>query len=109
MPFSEPRYALGRKVEERASFTGCFENYGTKPGHAKRPVTLLLTQITDHTGTVVTDHLWFNRTKGFDALGKLRRGERLGFDARVKTYRKRGGVDYKLTRPTRIKRVIDSP
>ena len=99
----QPRYELGRHVEERATYTGWFDCYGTKPGHAKRLVTVLLTQITDQHGTLITDHLWFNRTKGFDRFGILRRGDRLQFAARVKTYRRARGVDYKLSYPTQIR------
>ena len=100
----QPRYELGRHVQERLTFVGSFEKFGTKPGHAKRPVTILLLSIT-HGSTVVTDHLWLNRTKGFDAM-RLRRGDRVQFDARVKTYRKGNGkLDYKLSYPTKVIRL----
>jgi hypothetical protein len=98
------RYELGRRVEERLLFTGEFANYGTKPGYAKRPVTILLVQIR-HNNRFVTDHLWFNRTKGFEAVG-LRKGDQVQFEARIRTYRKSNGrLDYKLSYPTKISRL----
>lgn len=103
-----PRYELGRKVEERSTFTGRFVSYGTKPGYGRRPVTILLADIADEHGKVVTDHLWFNRTQGFDSLGPLRTGDRVKFDARVKTYHKGGRadrIDYKLSYPSQVRRV----
>jgi hypothetical protein len=67
------------------------------------------------TGVIMTDHLWFNLTKGFAALGPLEPGAIVEFDARVKPYQKgcvnwRQGIDermidYKLSHPTKIRRV----
>jgi hypothetical protein len=102
-----PRYELGRRVEERLTFVGTFQKYGTKPGHAKRPVTLLLVNITLN-GRVVCDHVWVNRGKQFDEGGWLRPGDRVRFDARVRTYRKGNQIDYKLTYPTRVMRLPKS-
>jgi hypothetical protein len=99
-----PRYELGRRVEERLTFVGTFKQYGTKPGHAKRPVTLLLVDITLN-GRMITDHVWLNRGKRFDEGGRLRPGDRLRFDARVRTYRKGNRIDYQLSYPTHIMRL----
>ncbi len=72
----------------------------------------------------MTDHLWLNYTKGFQALGQLTAGDKIQFEARIKEYWK-GYVgnrtdefglplsmshpprkDYKLSHPTKIKRVF---
>ena len=37
---------------------------------------------------LVTDHLWFNYTKGFAELGKLIVGDVISFNARVASYKK---------------------
>ena len=64
---------------------------------------------------VVTDHLWFNFTKGFSNIeSQLTEGVEVEFTARVKQYTKgyKGyrddvykpiEVDYKLSHPTKIK------
>jgi hypothetical protein len=64
---------------------------------------------------VYTDHLWFNLTKGFEALN-LKEGDVVQFDARVKKYQK-GYMgrqwpvdaavewDYKLSHPTHIRKL----
>jgi hypothetical protein len=69
------------------------------------------------TDVEAADHIWFNETKGFQALGTLEQGEIVEFDARVKEYRKGywgndwerqiehpPGFDYKLSHPTKIQR-----
>lgn len=106
-----------KKIEEvRCTFMGVFAQVGTKIsfGHTKQ--TLLLTEVKDAHGKIVTDHLWFNFTKGFAALG-LAPGDIVRFDARVKRYTKgyRGyqddvydspiETDYKLSHPTRLEKV----
>ena len=105
---------------ERTRFCGTFVRYGTKPGwRGNTEKTLLLRNIVElESGQRVTDHLWFNLTKGFQSLGELHEGDIIEFDARVKPYR--AGYwgwdsdraaenpprwDYKLSHPTRIKRV----
>ena len=77
--------------------------------------TVLLTDIKDMQGNTITDHLWFNLTKGFEKLN-LQENEIIKFDARVKSYMKghkgyRDDVykpiekDYKLSHPTRIAKI----
>jgi hypothetical protein len=71
-----------------------------------------LHHVTDDTGKVVADHLWFTKTKGFEALGSLKNGDVIEFEARVTNYRKgyvnrkigvnQRSVDYKLSRPTKL-------
>jgi len=100
---------------QRLTFTGKVERYGGKGGGK---FTILIVDVKHLNGTFITDHLWFNLTKGFKSL-RLEPGERVQFDARVKPYRKgyqgtRKKIDkpvsddYKLSHPTRISRVKDS-
>jgi len=102
--------------EQRGVFTGVFSKYGIKSNY-KGPSTdtLLLVKIRDNQGALVTDHLWFNLTKGFEKLGTLKEGDRVQFEARVKKYKKgyvnrkigvdQSAVDYKLSHPTKMTKV----
>jgi hypothetical protein len=112
------RKQLKAVVEERKTFIGQFVRHGTKPGFEGRlpQPTLLLQKIKDaKSGKIMTDHLWFNYTNGFRALGRLTKGDKIKFDARVKEYIKgyvnyREGTntrraDYKLSHPTKISKV----
>ena len=110
------RKKLAVKEGERKKFTAVFTRLGKKAGYTGYSVeTILLTKVKDaETGELVTDHLWFTFTKGFQ-LFALKEGDTLEFEARVKAYSK-GYVnksltiskekrDYKLSNPTKIKRV----
>lgn len=101
----------------RQKFTGTFERFGEKSGwQGNIDFTLLLTDVKDQEGKLMTEHLWFNLTKQFNAL-KLQEGDVVEFHARVKRYFKgyRGyrediydkpvETDYKLSHPTKIKLV----
>ena len=99
---------------ERKPFTGVFVRYGEKMGWTGYPEpTILLRDIQDSDGKVLSDHIWFSLTKGFWALGDLQGGEIIEFTARVKPYIKgyvcrrkyidERTIDYKLSHPTRIK------
>ena len=78
-------------------------------------MTVLLVDVRDSDGNLVTDHLWFNYTKGFESLGDLQEGDVIRFDARVRPYVKgyvnqrayidEREVDYKLAYPTKVARV----
>ena len=59
-----------------------------KPGLFKPEPTILLQNIKDEFGVILTDHLWFNYTKEFQELGKLRKGDEIQFDARTIRYEK---------------------
>lgn len=111
------REALRQANGLRATFSGIVERYGTKNSYGYTKPTLLLKGIRDGSGRIVTDHLWFNLTKGFAQLG-LQAGDEVKFDARVKPYTKgyRGyrddvydkpiETDYKLSHPTNLRKVI---
>ena len=109
------REKLKLRNGKRMRFKGTFDRYGLKVAYKGLPLeTICLTDIQDLQGEEVTDHLWFNHTKGFRELGVLYPGDRIAFDARVGAYLKgyagreeeeEGGsqqVDYKLTRPTKL-------
>jgi hypothetical protein len=81
------RESLKQANDLRLRFIGTFVRYGTKTnykGYQER--TILLCNVVDTTGQITTDHLWFNMTKQFDALGELQEGDILSFDARVRPY-----------------------
>jgi len=101
--------------EERALFRGTFKKYGLKSGYkGASSETILLVSICNDDGTLISDHLWFNMTKGFEKLGTLRTGDIIQFEARVKRYRKgyinrqagidQSSFDYKLSHPAKIRR-----
>lgn len=108
-----------RKIDgTRKKFTGTFIRTGTKNGYMGTLETVLLSNILDEKGALVADHLWFNFTKGF-AKASLSKDDRIEFHARVKEYVKgyKGyredvyvpiSTDYKLSHPTRIKRISSS-
>lgn len=100
----------------RGTFTGEFVRTGLKSGYRGELETLLLTNVKDSNNKVVTDHLWFNYTKGFKNLGELKEGDLIKFDARVKEYEKgyKGyrddvykpiEIDYKLSHPTKLSKL----
>ena len=110
------RKVLAAREEDRATFYGTFERVGTKNGwEGRQEHTILLRDICDQAGKRVCDHLWFNLTKAF-ALLNLYPGETVIFDARVKAYKKGyfgrrleiykpAEIDYKLSHPTRVRKV----
>jgi hypothetical protein len=115
------RKKLGKLNGDRLKFVGKFERYGTKTGYKGFPKrTILLKDVRvdgedGDGGKVVTDHLWFNYTKGFQNLGELNKGDNVQFQARVKEYIKgyvnyrkfidEREIDFKLNYPTQIKKV----
>ncbi len=103
-------------AEERHRYSGRFGRFGSKTGWNGPVLTVLILDVVEiDTGKKVTDHLWFNATKGFREA-EPREGDILEFDARVTRYVKgycehdRYGdnikdhtkVDYKLSFPTKI-------
>ena len=110
------RKELKKMDEQRDVFTGIFKKYGIKSNY-KGPSTdtLLLVNIRDGQGAFITDHLWFNLTKGFEKLGMLKEGVQVRFEARVKKYKKgyinrkigidQSSSDYKLSHPTKMVKI----
>jgi hypothetical protein len=101
------RLALAAHNQERATYRATFDRYGVKTWHGKSATTVLLLNITDADGNAVCDHLWMNLTRGFETLD-LRPGDTVEFDGRVTAYTKgryHNRTDYKLSRPTRIRKL----
>lgn len=108
------RTGLKKELGNRKKFRGFFVRTGRKAGfNGYSQETILLKDIIDlENGALVTDHLWLNLTKGFEAAG-IREGVTLEFEARIKEYTK-GYVnkqykidqqkkDYKLSHPTKFR------
>lgn len=98
--------------ETRNTFYGTFVRFGIKNGYRGTEKTVLLKDVKTEDGVIVTDHLWFNFTKGFEKLN-LEEGMVVKFDARVSEYIKgyRGyredvycpiSIDYRLSHPTKL-------
>lgn len=99
--------------EERHVFYGTFERYGIKNGYKDPLKTVLLVDIKDKNRKIITTHLWFNLTKGFEKL-EMKRGDLVTFKGRIKPYikgymGKRDDVfapiemDYLIEYPTQVK------
>ena len=58
---------------------------------------------------ILSDHSWFNFTKGFKDLGHLNENDKISFTARVKRYEKgskgQETFDYKFSIPLNVKRI----
>jgi hypothetical protein len=105
------REGLQKIHGKRAKFIGTFTRYGSKKGwKGRRMTTVLLTGIVQVQSTQqhfhATDHLWFNLTKEFEALGELKAGDKVCFEARSATYKKgyagERTTDYRLSHPTKF-------
>lgn len=106
------RHKLRNSEGQRKRFSATFERFGEKRGFRGNTIrTLLLKDVRDESGKIVTDHIWFDYTSGFKKI-VLKQGITIGFDARVKEYLK-GYVnhrefvderqfDLKLSHPTKI-------
>lgn len=107
------RKLLASEKGERKKFHAVFSQFGKKvnyQGYTDR--TILLLNIMDaETNNIVTDHIWFSYTKGFEKIN-LEPGLKVEFEARIKAYKKgyvnrkyninNSKLDYKLSHPTRI-------
>ncbi len=113
------RKELAKEEGERKRFKAVYIRIGRKTNYkGYSEETILLKNITEaDTGKVMTDHVWFSYTKGFQDAGLLE-GSQVEFEARVKQYTKgyvnkrykidSKSLDYKLSHPTKIKLVKDS-
>jgi hypothetical protein len=111
------RKELKKIDNQRARFTGTFQRLGKKMNYLNHPEeTVLLSDIKDENGKIVADHLWFNLTKSFEALGHLQKGDMIEFDARVAHYTKgyvykgkalgKRQADFKLSHPTKVRKIL---
>jgi hypothetical protein len=109
------RKVLGENEGERSLYTGEFIRTGFKNGFKGPVKTVLLKDVKDENGQLVTDHLWFNMTKGFEEAN-LQPGDIVEFRGKVEKYIKgyRGRredvykplvTDYKLSRPTKVRKL----
>ena len=121
------RKQLEKRNNERFACQGEFVRFGWKTGYRGGALqTVLLRNVTDHSGILLSDHLWFNFTKQFEKQEhQLVEGAVVEFEARVKSYIKgyvnrreeidERSLDYKLSFPTKIKvvgvpsAVVDDP
>ena len=110
------RKELSKQNNVRSSFIGVFVRFGTKTNYHGFPEkTVLLKDIKDNQNNIVCDHLWFNHTKQFQALGEIQPKTLISFNARVKEYVKGyinrdkfiddSTIDYKLSHPTQVRKV----
>lgn len=111
------RTELRKLSNQRRLFTGIFVRIGTKSGwQGKILETVLIKDIRDSNNKLITNHLWFNLTKGFQNID-FKEGNKIQFMARVTSYYKgyKGrraeelGLDsyeedFKLSFPTKIKK-----
>lgn len=107
------RERLKSEDGERKKFQGVFSRIGKKVNYKgyTEPTVLLLDVIDQETKVIVTDHIWFTLSKGFERL-KLEPGDVVSFEARIKSYKKgyvntrykinRSELDYKLSHPTKM-------
>lgn len=96
---------------ERTRFTATITRLGKKNNFKGPPAeTVLLTNIRNEDGTLLTDHLWFTIGKTL-AIVFNNVGKNIAFDARITTYSKghKGlpilkvqTTDFKLSNPTNI-------
>jgi hypothetical protein len=110
------RKQLAAETGNRKKFKATFNRLGKKTnfkGYSED--TILLKNVTDvETNELVTDHIWFNYTKGFEKIS-LQEGIQIEFEARIKEYKKgyvnkslkinNSKTDYKLSNPTKIKKI----
>jgi len=108
------RKKLGKYEDVRMKFTGEFVRIGMKNGWRGVPEeTVLIKNILDDKGNLLSDHLWFNRTKAFKEANP-NSGDMVEFYGRVKRYMKgymgwkedvinEIGYDFKISYPTRVK------
>lgn len=104
---------------QRGTFTATFKRFGMKKGFKFPLKTVLLVDITDNSGKVTANHLWFTCGKQFARLNLIE-GDRLQFVGRITVYEKgyKGqrddnffekaaevNTDYRISFPTQIKNI----
>lgn len=113
------RESLKNQDGIRGTFSGTVARFGTKSAYRGAPIpTVLLQDVKDASGKVVTDHLWMTVGLQIQRLS-LQIGEKVFFDARVTQYEKgyKGyredvydapiEVDYRLSNPTKVRKVVE--
>ena len=99
------REQLASMLGEKLVVTATFKRFGWKVFRGQYEAkTLLLVDVRDESGKVMTDHTWFKCGKGFDRL-HLKQGDEVQFHARVGTYTKGGSYDFHLEYPEHLVKV----
>ena len=106
---SEIRTNLEPLEEIRGTFSGEYKRFGGKGG---KKYTICLVNIRDGDNNYLCDHIWLNVGKQIKELGHLKVGDKIGFNARIKKYRKGSikrnipiQIDYKFTYPSKVHRI----
>ncbi|NLM30518.1 MAG: hypothetical protein GX216_08880 [Methanomicrobiales archaeon] len=89
----------------RVVLTAVFWKYGIYRSRGCTGRTILLRNVRDLSGRLLTDHTWINYTAGFDAIGEFCRGDLVRFTARVDEYIKGylgENIDDRLARPPAV-------
>ena len=108
------RQELSKKLDKRLTFFAEVDRYGTKTNYKGYPEkTICFRNVTFADGRKATDHIWFTMGKRLASLGEMEEGDKVTFEARVATYRKgyfKEGItiDYKLSNPTKLKRINEN-
>jgi phage tail sheath gpL-like len=109
------REAMQSREGERGKFCGTVERFGTKTAYRGPAIpTVLIVDVRDASGALMTDHLWMTVGKQIAALS-LVAGDTVEFEARITSYEKgyfgyRDDVykpaetDYRLSFPTKVKK-----
>ena len=111
------RKLLKQQEGRRGEFRATVAQFGTKSAfRGPDPPTMLLKDVKDETGQIVTDHLWMTVGTQLSRLN-VQVGEEIVFVARVTRYEKgyKGSreyvfapppsTDYRLSYPTRMRKV----
>jgi hypothetical protein len=81
------RENLAQAEGQRGTFTATFKRFGSKRGWKFPIKTVLLVNVSDNSGKVTADHLWFTCGKQFKRLN-LVEGDRIQFVGRITSYSK---------------------
>lgn len=87
--------------EERIAFRAVVDRRGFKVGGKNVP-TVLLTSVEscENDKRIIIDHVWVSEGRSFEPFHK---GDIILFNARVRLYQKKSGMDYKLFYPTNVR------
>jgi hypothetical protein len=110
------RKLMQAREGERGAFSGKVERFGTKTAYRGPDIpTVLLVDVRDASGALMTDHLWMTAGKQIAALS-LTEGDTVEFEARITSYEKgyfgyredvykSAETDYRLSNPTKVRKI----
>ncbi len=113
------RETFAQAEGRRGLFTATFKRFGQKWGWKYPIKTVLLVNVSDQSGKVTADHIWFTCGKQFKALD-LKPGDKIEFVGRITAYEKgyKGNrdddyfddrppieTDYRISFPTKIRKL----